>query len=159
MYFGLNHLDAICIIPHSDFFFLIHQKIQSEVSQPKISKTNTTSRPSQKSILSGVIKKRKLSETNGNVQSESKPSDENVVESTTTPKQVKLDNVINVASDESTSMGALKCIGILPGICGTYAESSDSEKSTDTDDEYDYSKYDFVGRVKESKSAYGGCGQ
>ncbi|KAG4071969.1 hypothetical protein HA402_006130 [Bradysia odoriphaga] len=134
----------------------LDKKIQSEVSQPKVAKTSTISRPSQKSILSGVIRKRKLSETNGNVQSESKPSEENVVE--TTPKQVKTDNnVITATSNENTSVGALKCIGILPGIGGTYEESSDSEKSTDTDDDYDYSKYDFVGRARGSKS--GGCGQ
>lgn len=41
--------------------------------------------------------------------------------------------------------GALKCIGILPGI-GKYKDSSDSEKSTDTDDEYDFSDFDWVGR-------------
>lgn len=41
--------------------------------------------------------------------------------------------------------GALKCIGILPGI-GKYKDSSDSEKSTDTDDDYDFSDFDWVGR-------------
>lgn len=41
--------------------------------------------------------------------------------------------------------GALKCIGILPGI-GKYRDSSDSEKSTDTDDDYDFSDFDWVGR-------------
>lgn len=42
-------------------------------------------------------------------------------------------------------LGAMKCIAILPGI-GKYTESSDSEKSTDTEDEYDFSAYDWVGR-------------
>lgn len=41
--------------------------------------------------------------------------------------------------------GALKCVGILPGI-GKYNDSSDSDKSTDTDDEYDFSDFDWVGR-------------
>lgn len=41
--------------------------------------------------------------------------------------------------------GAMKCIAILPGI-GKYTESSDSEKSTDTEEEYDFSAYDWVGR-------------
>lgn len=50
--------------------------------------------------------------------------------------------------------GALKCIGILPGI-GKYEDSSDSEKSTDTDDEYDFSDFDWVGRkVKKDEGCH-----
>lgn len=41
--------------------------------------------------------------------------------------------------------GALKCIGILPGI-GKYNDSSDSEKSTDTEEDYDFTDFDWVGR-------------
>lgn len=132
------------------------QKIQSEVSQSKVSKpANTNSRLSQKSILSGVIRKRKLSENTGSVQSEKKTSDQSDAVS---PKQVKIDNVTSTSNEHS--IGALKCIGILPGICGMYEESSDSEKSTDTDDDYDYSQYDWIGRQKVSKASYGGgCGQ
>lgn len=49
-------------------------------------------------------------------------------------------------SDSSASdQGALKCIGILPGI-GKYDDSSDSERTTDTDDEFDYSEFDWLGR-------------
>lgn len=108
---------------------------------------------SQKAILSGLIKKRKVSESNDG-QSQKKSNEIEEVP----PKQVKVDNVNSTPSEETTSVGALKCIGILPGIGGTY-ESSDSEKSTDTDDDYDYSKYDWVGRKKNANSAYGGCGQ
>lgn len=135
-----------------NIFIFFKQKIQSEVSQTKITKTN--SRLSQKAILSGVIKKRKLSESNENGQSEKKS---NEIEELP-PKQVKVDNDVSTSGEENTSVGALKCIGILPGIGGTY-ESSDSEKSTDTDDDYDYSKYDWVGRKKGLSGAYGGCGQ
>lgn len=100
-----------------------------------------------------MIKKRKVSESNGNGQSEKK-SDE------LPPKQLKTDNVISTTSTgDTTSVSALKCIGILPGIGGTYEESSDSEKSTDTDEDYDYSKYDWVGRKMGAKNGYGGCGQ
>lgn len=134
----------------------LFQKIQSEVSQPKVTKTGINSRLSQKAILSGLIKKRKVSDNCGNGQSEKKSDDNDELP----PKQVKIDNVISTtSSSENTSVGAFKCIGILPGICGTYEESSDSEKSTDTEEEYDYSKYDWVGRKKGSSSAYGGCGQ
>lgn len=51
--------------------------------------------------------------------------------------------------------GAMKCIGILPGI-GKYRDSSDSEKSTDTDDDYDFSDFDWVGR-KVKKGHEDGC--
>lgn len=139
-----------------DFSF---QKIQSEVSQPKVTRTN--SRLSQKAILSGMIKKRKISENNGNGQV-NKASEETDESESPAKKQPKIDKVVSVASDENTSVGALKCIGILPGICGSYAESSDSEKSTDTDDDYDYSHFDWVGRKKCSKDAlenHGACGQ
>lgn len=100
-----------------------------------------------------MIKKRKVSESNGNGKSDKKPdrSDE------LPPKQVKIEQTSGTSSEENNSVGAFKCIGILPGICGMYAESSDSEKSTDTDDDYDYSKFDWVGRSKGSQS--GGCGQ
>lgn len=132
------------------------QKLQSEASQPKVTKTvNTNSRLSQKAILSGVIRKRKLSETNGSVQSaEKKTSDDS---DAVPSKQVNVENVNSTSHEDDTSVGALKCIGILPGICGTYEESSDSEKSTDTDDDYDYSKYDWIGRKVLPKGAHGGC--
>jgi len=74
----------------------LDKKIQSEVSQSKVTKPIANSRPSQKSILSGVIKKRKVSETNGSVQSDAKKSDEN---GELPPKQVKIDN--NVVSTSS----------------------------------------------------------
>lgn len=134
---------------------LLFQKIQSEVSQPKVTKPSSNSRLSQKAILSGVIKKRKVSENNGNVQSEKQSDDIDQLP----PKQLKIDNVVTTSNGENTSIGALKQIGILPSICGTYEESSDSENSTDTDDDFDYSNYDWVGRKKISKSDLGGCGQ
>lgn len=106
-----------------------------------------------------MIKKRKISETNGNGQVDKKVEE---TEESPSKKQPKIDNVVSTSSDENASIGALKCIGILPGICGTYAESSDSEKSTDTDDDYDYSHFDWIGRKKCSKDSLensDACGQ
>ncbi|KAJ6632973.1 PSME3-interacting protein [Pseudolycoriella hygida] len=123
----------------------LDRKIQSEVSQPKITKSNTNNRLSQKAILSGVIKKRKPDEKNENTKPDKKPEESDVV---IAPKKVKVDGVNNTTTE---ALGAFKCIGILPGICGMYKESSDSEKSTDTEDEFDYSKYDWMGRKKGPK--------
>lgn len=66
--------------------------------------------------------------------------------------------VIDVAATEAAALndGALKCIGILPGL-GGYKESSDSEKSTDTDDDYDFSNFDWVGRKIKKDSEHEGC--
>lgn len=69
------------------------------------------------------------------------------------------DPVTNVADSDAVDPPAagLYCIGILPGI-GKYTESSDSEKSTDTDEEYDYSSYDWVGRrVKKDDHDHSKC--
>lgn len=52
--------------------------------------------------------------------------------------------------------GSLKCIGILPGI-GKYKESSDSDKSTDTEDEYDFSEFDWIGRKIKKESHDSEC--
>lgn len=107
-----------------------------------------------------MIKKRKISENIGNGHKDEKSDEKDGAESAS--KQIKLDNVVSTSSDTNAAVGAFKCIGILPGICGMYAESSDSEKSTDTDDDYDYSHYDWIGRKKCSKDDLqnaGNCGQ
>lgn len=120
---------------------------------PKPKSIKASTKPSQKSILAGAVRKRVT--TDNTID---KSNDEDV------PAKVsKLDNSIssmseaNGKSDELKQMsrnnldlsvhnkGALKCIGILPGI-GKYKDSSDSEKSTDTDDDYDFSDFDWVGR-------------
>lgn len=132
----------------------------------------TSSRPSQKSILAGIVRKRKAS-TDESDEQKKKPSPDapaNVNESNGKPNEnIKNGNGNSAAepkeertstSPSSTSTasrpilvadlskhdeGALKCVGILPGI-GKYRESSDSEKSTDTDDEYDFGEFDWMGR-------------
>lgn len=80
-------------------------------------------------------------------------SDEN---SRSTSKSIAAAVAPNTTIDLSGhNKGALKCIGILPGI-GKYRDSSDSEKSTDTDDDYDFSDFDWVGR-KVKKGHEDGC--
>lgn len=131
----------------------------------KVNPSKISSRPSQKSILAGVIRKRSANDSGNN--GNGKSNDDNIpnkmsksIETKTTCDGEKQENEIkqnssnNGSSSAATTQkvdltaydkGALKCIGILPGI-GRYRESSDSEKSTDTDDEYDFSGYDWVGR-------------
>lgn len=113
-------------------------------------------RPSQKSMLAGVVRKRAATDNNEIPNDKSKES---------VPSKVNKTNDNNDEKDSANSLtgtsdangtsnkidlsvhdkGVLKCIGILPGI-GKYEDSSDSEKSTDTDDEYDFSDFDWVGR-------------
>lgn len=122
---------------------------------------------SQKSILAGVVRKRVATDdTNGAIGTEDKSKVETVPAKISKPNENTddVDSNAQSAVGVSSSMkidlsvhdrGALKCIGILPGI-GKYKDSSDSEKSTDTDDEYDFSDYDWVGR-KVKKDLDGGC--
>lgn len=158
------------------------QKINTEKAVPKPKSTNVSSRPSQRSILAGVVRKRsandsgeqendktkdslpaKMSKANGSEASSGDhvdagsiddKSDEKVKNSNTTTSTTT--TASNMKMDLSAhDKGALKCIGILPGI-GKYRDSSDSEKSTDTDDDYDFSDFDWVGR-KFKKNHEDGC--
>lgn len=125
---------------------------------------------SQKSILAGVVRKRpandstesgivkpndsvpeKVSKPNGNGNgNEVTKSDES--QSISNSKSVESKNNADKTIDLSVhDRGAMKCIGILPGI-GKYRDSSDSEKSTDTDDDYDFSDFDWVGRKVKKNS-------
>lgn len=151
------------------------QKISAEIAKPKTVKV-VSSRPSQKSILAGIVRKRKASfspdERNDQLKKLSSEKDAQIASdvekissnakqfnekegnaSKTSPAKAPI-----VVSDLSEyDEGALKCIGILPGI-GKYRESSDSEKSTDTDDEYDFGEFDWMGRRKMKKDGEdGGC--
>lgn len=106
-------------------------KIHAEVSAPKPKSTVTTNRLSQKSILAGVvIKKRKASETEQEIPTKVTKDEEKT--STTVDVPVK-------SSGSSTSTG-LQVIGILPGL-GEYR----SESSSDSDCE-ESTAFDLVGR-------------
>ncbi|XP_063710104.1 PSME3-interacting protein [Culicoides brevitarsis] len=87
------------------------------------------SRPSQKTILAGVVKKRSTSEANGNDEQAEK----------------------KLKTEENASTG-LRCIGILPGI-GNYKDTSDSEDSSDPETP---TGYDLTGKKIEKKSCSGG---
>lgn len=108
-------------------------------SSKGISKAAAT-RPSQKSLLGAVVRKRKsdLEEANH------LPTPDNEI-----PKQIKKAKITTLQK------GALQCIGILPGI-GKYEDSSDSEASESSDIE-DYKAtgiFDIVNRkicTKESE--------
>lgn len=86
-------------------------------------------RPSQKSILSGMIKKRKTSESN---ETQTKKP-RNAVEVTA---------VLSKAPNATAN--SLKCVAILPGI-GSYKDTSDSNDSSDAE-EIAPGMYDLAGR-------------
>lgn len=154
------------------------QKINTEKAASKPKSTSASARPSQRSILAGVVRKRsandsgependktkdclpaKMSKANGNgdhvdAGSIKNKSDEKITSSniTTSSSTTASNTKIDLSCHDK---GALKCIGILPGI-GKYCDSSDSEKSTDTDDDYDFSDFDWTGR-KMKKNLEDGC--
>lgn len=159
-------------------FFIHLQKISAETAKPKSVKL-ASSRPSQKSILSGIVRKRKASgscdepneqikklstpandssekktEENGAVQIKDEAEAEPERNNPSTTSEAKAPIVVSNLSKYDE--GALKCIGILPGI-GEYRESSDSEKSTDTDEEYDFCDYDWMGRKMKRDGEDGEC--
>lgn len=138
----------------------LDHKITVESVKPKSKPAKMSNRPSQKSILSGLVRKREANDANGaNVSNEeSAVTQAKVPKQSSSPTKSNGDNVqddVNVTttgletvsneSAEQLNKGALKCIGILPGI-GKYTSSSESDRSTDTDDEYDFSDFDWVGR-------------
>lgn len=144
------------------------QKINKEATatlKPKT--TKQPSRPSQKSILAGAVRKR-VANNSSNDNADDVPAKVAKVEdnnaSTNEKSPANSDTKSNEQANSSTAKkidlsvhnaGALKCIGILPGI-GKYRDSSDSEKSTDTDEDYDFSDFDWVGR-KVKKCNDDGC--
>lgn len=96
---------------------------------PKPRQPIASQRPSQKSILSGMIKKRPLEPPqNGTASKKPKPATKNIA-------------VLPRAPDASKN--SLNCVAILPGI-GSYKDTSDSDDSSDA--EIDSGMYDFCGR-------------
>lgn len=126
--------------------------------------TKLPARPSQKSILAGAVRKRAANDTPNSNDSSAKLA--KVDDNKTSTNNTSVTNLGSKSSDQSNSSsskidlsvhnkGALKCIGILPGI-GKYRDSSDSEKSTDTDEDYDFTDFDWIGR-KAKKNSDDGC--
>lgn len=114
-------------------------------------------RLSQKSILAGAVRKRVAVDNTDGTNNKSKddqvPAKMSKVENSTSSTAQANGGKSDENGDSSSNKldlsvhnkGSLVCIGILPGI-GKYKDSSDSEKSTDTDEEYDFSDYDWIGR-------------
>uniref|UniRef100_A0A336M7Y0 CSON008888 protein n=1 Tax=Culicoides sonorensis TaxID=179676 RepID=A0A336M7Y0_CULSO len=116
----------------------LKEKLSAELnsSKNKPKPQTTTSRPSQKAILAGVVKKRTSSEANGVNETE---EDSN--------KKLKTENTPN-----QTPVTGLRCIGILPGI-GNYKDSSDSDDSSDPETP---TRYDLVGKKVDKKEECNG---
>lgn len=104
-------------------------KLQSEISIPKTKDVKIASRPSQKTILAGVVRKRKVEASN---------SHEPILKK----NLIETDEKILIPS-------ALKCIGILPGL-GSYIKDSsdDSDDSSNSDDYHENEVSDLVQRSK-----------
>lgn len=152
---------------------LFTQKIQAEIAKPKVTKMST--RPSQKSILSGMVRKRAAAPAStagaSSSSSTSSASDPTPAAVDATEPQTPVSSAasstdasatpatsteMSIKSPTTPASVGLRCIGVLPGL-GRYHESSDSEKSTDTDDDYDYTEYDWLGRsIKRNKCERGG---
>lgn len=142
----------VLIVPRSLVFV---QKISTERAVPKANAAKASSRPSQKSILAGIVRKRTANEALGTAngaksdaadvpakQGRSSEADATAPKQEAEPTAGAASTVVSAGANDK---GALKCIGILPGI-GKYEDSSDSEKSTDTDDEYNFRDFDWMGR-------------
>uniref|UniRef100_A0A182K3K9 FAM192A/Fyv6 N-terminal domain-containing protein n=1 Tax=Anopheles christyi TaxID=43041 RepID=A0A182K3K9_9DIPT len=142
----------------------LDEQIQQQVSKPKPTKTPiSSSRLSQKQILAGVVRKRKLEPenepkeaieppkklptpvqvTNGAGASENETS----ANSTTSMTKVEPTNK-NVDSKPKGQNLAMRVIGILPGM-GCYDDDdddSDSDNSSEDSELENSQEYDWVGR-------------
>jgi len=125
---------------------------QEEATQKKLentnckraSKLNLKTKSTQKSLLSGIIKKTPaITDKDGS---------ENSVITNTAQKRKSEENAKENTCSTSGILdrGALKCVAILPGI-GRYKESSDSEMSSDSEEEISNDIYDLCGRKKIKK--------
>uniref|UniRef100_A0ABD2WC84 FAM192A/Fyv6 N-terminal domain-containing protein n=1 Tax=Trichogramma kaykai TaxID=54128 RepID=A0ABD2WC84_9HYME len=114
-------------------------RLKQELKQPQLTNRVTVSnKNSQLKLLAGVVKKPVKSSSGSppKVGEKRKLSDSEKTE----------DN--SQKNDPEFKSGALKCVGILPGL-GSYDNSSDSEDSSDSDDDEVHckkSKRDFIGR-------------
>lgn len=107
---------------------VIDEKIQATIAVAKPVKTPISQRPSQKSIMKGIVVQKRKAEPDTTTAEEPKP--------------------------KVVSQGPpMKCIGILPGISNEYS-ATDSEDSSDSDGEGDEepgsghgTQFDLTGRV------------
>ncbi|XP_067633663.1 PSME3-interacting protein [Eurosta solidaginis] len=123
------------------------KKLQSEIKTSRVSKI-VTARPTQKSLL-GVGIKRKV---NGEPTTSSNSTDNKKYDGDIVVEDKQINLLPNIKTNQFDK-GQLKCMAILPGI-GPYAESSDSEMSSGSEDEPEndnHNKYDLVGRKRQKK--------
>ncbi|XP_053658643.1 PSME3-interacting protein [Anopheles marshallii] len=130
----------------------LDEQIQHQVSKPKPTKSHITStRLSQKQILAGVVRKRKL-------EPESDPKDSNKSPEKVAPTATKPANETDSSANATVkSSAAMRVIGILPGM-GSYNyndDDSDSDNSSEDSDLDDSHEYDWIGR-KIRKTCEGG---
>ncbi|KAL1138232.1 hypothetical protein AAG570_009921 [Ranatra chinensis] len=157
----------------------LEQRIQQEIRQPlKVNNNINSGRTSQTKLLAGAVVKKRPSENssdkergvkrpfNGSEDKDMKrPSDDSNKKSSTegdrsieeptekeeknSKKKCTSEENSNVVTSCPTTIGSLRCIGILPGL-GTYNDSSaeDSDESTDVEDNL---RFDLLGRKIKKK--------
>lgn len=128
------------------------EQLEAELKpKSKISAGLAGNRPSQKSILAGIVRKRSTSEANGSGEADSKklkPANgtEGGDYSTKASAIPELSGTgVDVSVIPRASLAAqnnLKCIGVLPGI-GSYRDTSDSDDSSDVESP---TRYDLTGK-------------
>lgn len=118
-------------------------------NKPKVQITST--KPSQKSLLLGIVRKRSSGEINGDNGTDEKRKKLKTETSEVGESGVKVTAVLPRATPAASN--ALKCIGILPGI-GSYKDTSDSNDSSDAESP---TRYDFVGRKLTTITGEGHC--
>ncbi|XP_049300060.1 PSME3-interacting protein [Anopheles funestus] len=130
----------------------LDEQIQQQVSKPKATKTPITStRLSQKQILAGVVRKRKLEPENEH--NDLNKSAEKLTSTPTKPSNgepMNENNSSTSATENSSAKSnvAMRVIGILPGM-GSYNyndDDSDSDNSSEDSELDDSHEYDWIGR-------------
>ncbi|XP_058793373.1 PSME3-interacting protein [Phymastichus coffea] len=134
----------------------LDERLKQELRSPQISSRSTT-RSSQIKLVAGIVKKstktesstspqgikRKLSDSDEN----SKDKKEQITPEEKTKGTISTTTIRNSSSEGAEITGALKCIGILPGL-GCYDNSTDSDSSSDSEPETvcKKKKLDIIGR-------------
>ncbi|XP_050080855.1 PSME3-interacting protein [Anopheles maculipalpis] len=147
----------------------LDEQIQQQVSKPKATKTPITStRLSQKQILAGVVRKRKLEPENEPAEKQTVAAAASLtkpvngepakqMDSSTSGTPQKESPKDGVESKPKVQNAAMRVIGILPGM-GSYNygdDDSDSDDSSEDSELDDSQEYDWIGR-KIRKTCEGG---
>ncbi|XP_020818159.1 protein FAM192A [Drosophila serrata] len=118
----------------------VDKKLQAELkTTAKSAGAPVVGRSTQKSLLGQGIKRK-----NGELPTTSKMA-KTTEEAKEPEEKTAPTSTPNTLITNKYNTGALKCIGLLPGI-GSYTESSDSEASTDDDEHGSCTRTDLCGR-------------